>query len=180
MELLKKPKSELTHYLQIDYRISSLNKITIGLNESVDELKHRNKTVGWYDGIWLLEDSEPIYGLFFISLQNYIYGSIKDRTGTLNTKNKVSFVKKYGPKDAHDRSLIELIVSLANYYKHKDDGLNDFTKEVLNHFNLNHGEDLYIRDSPIFDGLDILDTEWNLQNIVKIVSEWREEIWNYD
>ena len=167
---MKNPK---THWLQVDYRAESLRQIITGLDNSINTLQDRVEELGWYDGLWFLEDSEPIYGLAFIAFQNYINGSIKDLYESVNDK---TLYYKLGTNSANfEKSDIELIIGLANYIKHKDDEkLHRGTQEILNAFDLkNNGE---INNSPIFDGLTILNKDWKLFQILEIVINWRESL----
>lgn len=83
--------SKLTHVRQHDFRRESLDQIVKGLDNALQVLQKRNEEVGWYDGLWYREDSEPIYGLAFIAFQNYIVGSVNDLHGT--TLNKINFYR---------------------------------------------------------------------------------------
>jgi hypothetical protein len=77
--------NEFTHYLKVDYREVSLVIIINGLNDAIDSLKKQIDEIHWYDGDWFKEESEPIYGLAFIALQNYING-LEDATMGLHNK----------------------------------------------------------------------------------------------
>ncbi|RZK47843.1 MAG: hypothetical protein EOO99_12135 [Pedobacter sp.] len=162
----------MTHYLEVDYRRESLCQIILGLEKSIGYLKSKLELKGWYDGLWFLEESEPIYGLAFIAFQNYVNGSIKDFYDT--TKNKISFYKLGTAPENFSKSYIELIIVLANFIKHKDDGLNEMTKQILEAFNFTEYDE--IDKSPIFGGLDLLDEKWNLVNIMRQVFIWRQEL----
>lgn len=165
--------SKLTHVRQHDFRRESLDQIIKGLDNALQVLQKRNEEVGWYDGLWYREDSEPIYGLALIAFQNYIVGSVNDLHGT--TLNKINFYRLEPNLNDFEQSSIQLIVSLANYSKHKDEGeLRNPTKSILESFNLNAlGE---IDNSPIFDGLSLLDDNWNLFKVCNIVIDWRKKI----
>jgi hypothetical protein len=165
--------SELTHFRQVDYRVVSLNIIIAGLNDAITILENQIDEIHWYDGDWFMEESEPIYGLAFIAFQNYINGSIKDFKGEL--KNKKEFYKLAQNSDSHSKSRIELIIGLANYSKHKDEGIpHKGTKEVLDYFKLNYENVTYLNESPVFQGLPILDKDWDLLKIKYLVTEWRK------
>lgn len=165
-----------SHWLQNDFRYESLNQIISGLNNSICSLKDRMKEVNWYDGLWFLEETETIYGLAFIAFQNYINGSVKDFSE--DTKQKEKYYKLESKFKDFEKSSIELIIGLANYSKHKDDELlHKGTIEILTSFKLNFGIDVEIEQSPIFRGLTILDEQWDLFKIVKIVKDWRENLW---
>ena len=60
-----------THWRYADYRAESLNQIITGLNSSIETLRKRIDVIDWYDGYWLLEETEPIFGIAFIAFQNY-------------------------------------------------------------------------------------------------------------
>lgn len=163
----------MTDWRIVDYRKESLKQIIIGLKNSIELLEIKNKNHDWYDGLWLLEDSEPIYGLAFIAFQNYINGSIKDLYES--TEHKINFYKIEGNHNNFSLSKIELIVALANYIKHKDEGkLHTNTQKTLDAFNLKNNDE--ITESAIFDGLSVLSNTWDLFELLDIVTKWREKL----
>jgi len=170
-------KITYTHYLRFDHRAVSLDMTIKGLSETITILKHQVNEIDWYDGDWFMEESEPIYGLAFIAFQNYINGSIKDFADCL--KGKESFYKiEQNPKSSN-RSKIELIIALSNYAKHKEEGIpHKGTKDILDHFELTYIDVTYLDKSPIFQGITLLNEEWNLFQIKNIVTDWREYLWS--
>ena len=159
------------HWLRGDYRAESLSQIISGLENSINSLKLRTEANDSYDALWFLEDSEPIYGLAFIAFQNYINGTIKDFYET--TDEKITYYKLQPNLGDFQKSNIELIIGLANYIKHKEDEkLHNGTKVILGCFGLNNFDE--IDRSPIFKGVDLLNNEWKLFEVLKIVMEWRE------
>ena len=167
------------HYLRVDYRKVSLEIIVDGLNEAIESLKNNIEKINWYDIDWFMEESEPIYGLAFIAFQNYINGSIKDFKGNLNNKNLLYKIEN--SESEFSRSKIELIVALANYSKHKDEGIpHKGTREILDNFGLNYENITYLDESPIFQGLSIFNEEWDLLKIMEITTEWRELFWSQE
>ena len=161
-----------TDWRKVDYRCESLNQIIKGLDSSILFLQTKIKEVHWYDGDWFLEETEPIYGLAFIAFQNYINGSIKDFFGNIN---KAQYYKVKTNLNTFDRSSIELIISLANYSKHKDDNeLHKGTKDILESFKLNDFD--RIENSPIFTDLTILSVNWKLSEVFEIVIDWRKKL----
>jgi len=166
-----------THYLRIDHRAVSLNMTIKGLTETITTLKNQINEIHWYDGDWFMEESEPIYGLAFIAFQNYINGSIKDFSDDL--KAKETYYKLEQKTNSNTKSKIELIIGLANYIKHKEEGTpHKGTKETLDYFKLNYENVTYLDNSPIFQGLTILNEDWDLFKIKEYVTEWREFIWS--
>ncbi|WP_321282342.1 hypothetical protein [Marinifilum fragile] len=73
----------MTHWKRIDLRIESLQTTIKGLENSISELRNKIDKIDWYDGLWFIEEAEPIYGLAFIAFQNYINSSVFDRFESL-------------------------------------------------------------------------------------------------
>jgi len=166
-----------THWNRHDFRIESLTITISGLEKSIIELREKLDEIEWYDGLWLLEESEPVYGLVFIALQNYINSSIYDRFENLE---KQYLMYKLGRKiNDTERTDIELIISLANYFKHRDQPKMLFpeTQKILNDFSLRFEQDVDIENSPIFKGLDLFTANWNIFKLIDTVKEWREKLW---
>lgn len=166
-----------THWKRQDFRIESL-KITVqGLENSISELRNKIDKINWYDGLWLMEESEPIYGLIFIAIQNYINSSVFDRFDSLE---KQYLKYKLGEKiNNTDRTEIELIISIANYFKHRDHPSNLIgeTPKILKDFNLQFDIDVDIENSPIFKGLEIFSKNGELEILIQAVENWREKLW---
>lgn len=170
-------KTTKTHYLRLDHRVVSLGMIIEGLSETITALKNKLNEIYWYDADWFMEESEPIYGLAFIAFQNYINGSINDFAE--NLKEKESYYKLEQNCKEWNRSKIELIIGLANYAKHKDEGTPyKGTKEILDYFNLNYTDVTYLDNSPLFQGLTLLNADWDLFKVKNLVTDWREFIWS--
>lgn len=165
--------SKLTHVRQHDFRRESLDQIIKGLDSALQVHQKRNEEVVWYDFLWYMEDSESIYGLAFIAFQNYIVESINDLHGT--TENKVNLFKLEPNLEKNKNSSIQLIMTLANYAKHKDEGeLRGPTKSILESFNLDTSAEII--NSPIFTGFSLLNDDWNLFKVFEIVVSWREKL----
>lgn len=166
-----------THWKRHDFRIESLIITISGLEKSITELREKLNEIEWYDGLWLLEESEPVYGLVFIALQNYINSSIYDRFENLE---KQYLMYKLGKKiNDTERTDIELIISLANYFKHRDHPKMLFTEtqKILIDFSFQYGKNVDLENSPIFKGLDLFTTNWNIFKLIDIVKDWREKLW---
>jgi len=170
----------LIHYRQVDYRIESLRITISGLENSILELKKKLNEFEWYDGMWLLEESEPILGLAFIAAQNYINSSIYDRFETLGKQYRA--YKIGNSINDKGRTDIELIVSIANYFKHRDHPkeLTGETPKILNDFNLRFDKNVDISNSPIFKGLELFSENWDLREIIKATETWRYKLWNIE
>ncbi|WP_426669401.1 hypothetical protein ACPPVU_24705 [Mucilaginibacter sp. McL0603] len=168
-------ENKYTNWRRNDYRSKSLHMIIDGFQKSIKELERNIDKIHWYDGDWFMEESEPIYGLAFIAFQNYIIGSIADIEGT--TKTKLNYYKKDKVIDGYANTTIELITTLANYAKHRDEGLHDGTRIILDAFHLRYENVIYLDEAAIFKGLELLDENWNLFKIKEYVTGWRESLW---
>ncbi len=168
---------EKTHYLRLDHRKEILEMIISGFEESIKELRKRIDQIHWYDGGWFFEEVEPIFGLACVAYQNYINSSIYDKFGTLD--NKLNLYKKWNNSINNKRSEIELIIALANYYKHRDDKrpLRNGTDTVLQDLELKYKGIIEPERLPILKGVDLLSKLWSLSDITKIVTDWRESLW---
>lgn len=166
-----------THWRSCDYRIESLRATVSGLETSIQELEIKLKKVEWYDGLWFLEETEPIYGLAFVALQNYINSSIFDRYENLD---KHYFKYKIGDEfNFSGRTEIELIIALANYFKHRDHPKDLFgeTPKIMKDFNLEFEKRTDIGNSPIFKGIELFSPKWELSALTDSVKVWREKLW---
>lgn len=114
------------HYLEVDYREKSLDMVINGLKEAVDKLHDFSKETPWYDALFLLEDSEHIFGLAFVAFQNYINTSIKDLTEQGGKEQQHRYYRHGEVLSTFNHTRIELIICLANYIKHKEDDDGEF------------------------------------------------------
>ena len=167
--------NKLTHWRRNDFRINSLHMIIDGLDKSIKELEKNIEAIHWYDGDWLMEETEPIYGLALVAFQNYIIGSIADIEGS--TKTKLNYYKKDQIKTGYSHTTIGLIISLANYAKHRDETVLENTAKILDAFNLKYKDIIYLDEGVIFQGLTILNKDWSLFEIKDYVTAWRESLW---
>jgi hypothetical protein len=157
----------MTHNLEFDHRKKSLELTITGLSEVINELKNQLQQNSWYDGLWLIEETEPIIGIALVAFQNYINNSINDFR--LNCLTDVMEYKLIYKEDSH----IELIIHLANYYKHRNDNLNRNTEKGLMEYELLPLKEDQIENSPIFKGLEVLSPNWDLNEVSDIVLNWR-------
>ncbi len=165
------------HYRKVDYRIESLEITISGLENSIAKLRERVDAKDYYDGLWLLEESEPIFGLAFVAVQNYINSSIYDRFENLDDKSERYKLGEIINDFA--RTDIELIISIANYFKHRDDAkdLHRNTTKTLQDFNFQFDKDINLENSPIIKGLEIFSKDLKFGSVIHSVKNWREKLW---
>lgn len=165
-------------WLRTDYRRDSLSTIVIGLKAALDEVDEKLHTISWYDGLWAQEEAEPIFGIAYIAMQNYINKSIADYESVYNLGvPKYRYYQLNNVKLNLGRTAIEMIVALANYAKHEEEGkLHSNTMLVLDDLGFIHLKP-DITESPLFKGIELISYEWDLSKMLEIVLAWREQIW---
>ncbi|MEO5910634.1 MAG: hypothetical protein ABIP95_07075 [Pelobium sp.] len=168
-----------TDYRRLDFRKDSLYTIMHGLKASVDIIDEKLKLNDWYDGIFAREELEPVVGIAFITCQNYINKSIADlQPSYYNSLKKHQFYEKYKFLKNYPSTAIQLIVAIANYAKHEEEGdLKHHTTKVLDTFNLEYVNPDIVDSSPIFSALELIDENWNLIVLADLICDWREELW---
>ena len=169
---------EKTHWLRFHCgRRISLDGVITGMDSSIEKIYHQISVIEWYDMGFYLEESEPIIGLGFIAYQNYINSSIYDKFET--QVGKVEHYKKGEIIEGTNRTEVELIICLANYYKHRDDDnpLHGGTSSVLNEFGFKYGNEFDVFESPLIKGLEVLSVNYKLSEISQKVYDWRELLW---
>jgi len=172
----------------IDTRIKVLRDIIAPFQNHLDSIIETCKNDGGYywDSIYA-DDMEHFVGTVFIVLQNYINSSIFDLFPDLN-----KLFTKYSEDIKLNNSKttrIQLIISIANYYKHRDlpTELDKYTVNPLIDLNIEY-KDIFDSkkneyfhkvgsNSPVFEGFNILSEKWNFNDLINIVSEWRENLW---
>jgi len=166
-------------FLRQDYRCDSLYTVLNGLNSAILAIDKKVKEIHWYDGLWAREEVEPVIGLAFVALQNYINKSIADYNKTFGLNiPKNAYYKHNEIFNTSDKTLIELIVALANYAKHDEDELpRKHTRETLDSFSLKY-INFTIEESPIINGLAMICANWELTPLYEKAITWRESIWN--
>ncbi len=178
----------MVDYLRNDTRIKIIKNLIspfeLQLNQIVEHCKKEN--FNYWDGIYA-DDTEHLVGTVFIILQNYINSSISDLFPELSKLNcKYTLDEKINNSKT---TRIELIIAIANYYKHRDlpnelhkgtafslDNLDIEYKEIYDMVNGKYFHKLG-SCSPVFSGLSLLSESWDLNDLINIVSSWRENLW---
>ena len=121
------------HYLRRDSRIETIKNIIDPFQKQLNNIEEICKKNGFdcWDNFYA-DDTEHLLGTVFIVLQNYINSSISDLYPELIKLHcKYTLDKKVNKNSQTTR--IELIIALANYYKHRDlpTKLHKFTTNPL-------------------------------------------------
>lgn len=179
------------HINRIDSRIAPLKDIISPFQKQLNELRKivEENGIDLWDQIYA-DDFEHIVGIVFIALQNYINSSINDLFPELE-----KLYTKYTIDEKilnSNTTRIELIISIANFYKHRDlhSELKKHTTKHLINLNIDYKvivdneKDLWFHEvgssSPVYRGFSILSESWNFNDLLEIVSEWREGMWKIE
>lgn len=176
------------HIYRVDHRIGIVKKLIepfqLQLNEIIEFIKVEGDE--YWDMVFA-DEFEHYVGTVFIILQNYINSSISDLYPDL-----IKLHSKYSIEpmiENTNTSKIQLIISIANYYKHRDlpSDLHTFTSKVFDILSIDYKR-FYVSknveyfhergsNSPVFTGLTILSDSWNFDDVLKEISIWREKMW---
>ena len=182
----------MEHFFREDARIENIKNIIDPFQKQLNNVTKLCEKDGfdWWDNIYA-DDTEHLAGTVFIILQNYINSSISDLYPELTKlHSKYASDKKVNANSKTTR--IELIIALANYYKHRDlpiklhkyttSPLIDLKIEYKHVYDMENNKYFHKMgaDSPVFNGLGILSAEWEFKDLIAIVSEWRENLWNIE
>ena len=165
--------------LEADYGIGPLIDIEGVINANIEKLSERNKQKPWFDGYWMNDYGEVLFGTLLVTTQAYCVGCVSD-INSIRKDFELSPLKKFEAyKDCHlshnGVSAIELINEGANLFKHRDEWgdswRSNFTTETLNAFSITK-EVMY----PINRIMEILEVDFGQKKLSKLVSNWREEL----
>jgi len=175
-------------YLRIDTRIGVVKEIILPFQLQLDkiaEICEKDNYIYW--DCAYADDFEHFAGTVFIILQNYINSSISDLfEDCKDLYTKYSIDKKVNNTQT---TRIELIIAIANYYKHRDlpTKLSKYTVKPFDDLKIKYKETYDEQSdknyhivgscSPVFNGFDMLSKLWNFNDLIDIVSEWRENMW---
>jgi len=163
--------------LEADYGIGPLIDVENTILAGIEKLFERNKQEPGFDGLWMNEYGEVLFGSLLVTAQAYCVGATLDINEVRKSLGLTQLTKQDAYKNHHvivqNFSLIELVNSAANYFKHRDEW-NDvwpdnYTTKVLVAFSIT-GE------FPINDVQQLIVTDYGYKNVSSLVSEWREQL----
>ncbi len=162
---------------EADYGIGPLIDVEDTINEGIEKLFERNRENSGFDGLWMNQYGEVLYGSLLVAVQAYFVGSLRDINEIRKSLGLKSLTKQAAYK-VHDitvqnYSLIELVNSTANYFKHRDEWDDNwpenYTTKVLEAFCVT-GEFL------INDVQQLIESEYGYSKITNLASEWRKQL----
>ncbi|KZX68608.1 hypothetical protein A3712_13235 [Vibrio sp. HI00D65] len=163
--------------LELDYGLGPLVDVEETIQIGIDKLLDRNRTEPWFDGLWVSEYSEVLYGSLLVSAQAYCLGSLRDinEIRTSLGLNKITKDKAYRSHriKVQGYSLIELINSAANYFKHRDEWTyiwpDNYTTRVLTAFSMDC-------EFLINHVKTLIESEYAYKTLSNLASEWRNDL----
>lgn len=178
-------EEKVCHYwFEPDVRFAGLKEMFKGFQKALDVfIKTGEKHHGYYADFYF-EETELIYGVILLSLQNYINKSCADflEVELLSCDKAYQLYAKGSKVVIGEVTQIQLIIALANYFKHKDgnDKLHEHTIECLKKVDLlkfSEKIDNDREDTLIIEGLSLLIKDLrDVSNLLKIVKEWRTSL----
>jgi len=187
-------KKKSHHWLETYNRDGGLEKLFIGFNNALRFYRNRMDEESWYDMGFYWEDTDLIYGVMYVSLQNYInqccydfldanlFGCIEKHEYYLRNSTFI---------DGSNVTQIQLIIDLANHFKHRDDppkyrrsnkkNDDDYRNERYKQIGLNYSiKETYERfeDRILIDGLEKLSEDMEISVLFQIAKDWRKDLWS--
>lgn len=147
------------HALSYDFSIGRLQTIIKGLSEAVVYLRNRELSIDWWGTMDEKYEHESIYNLAILAFEHYLETVLSD----FKIVNEEERSQLYCSEPA-----ISLIFTLAKYIKNDP----DFSHKTLNHYHLN------IHDYPVYNGIIALNSQQDLEEIIKQLQKWRTKIIN--
>lgn len=176
------------NYLRIDMRIGVIKDIISPFQAQLDNIYEicSKDNYDYWDSLYA-DDTEHLVGTVFIVLQNYINSSISDLFPDLSKLSTLYSIDKKVSNSQTTR--IELIIAIANYYKHRDlpTKLHPNTTKPLEDLKIEYKEIYDEKDekyyhiigscSPVFNGFSLLSEPWSFNDLIDIATDWRENMW---
>jgi hypothetical protein len=132
-----------TQFLVPDYRITWLRTFADSTANALNQLRSFSKVQPWFDGLFVLEQSEYFLGPLAVAAHTYCVGTIADfkrsfPKSKLSKCTKPDFYRLY-PSFEGRPSPIELLCSISNLFKHQDEWdawPTNYTTKVLAQFGI--------------------------------------------
>lgn len=171
-------------WFEFDERIIGLEAMFEGFSTALKVFVEKGDKYSGYYADFYFEETELIYGVVLLSLQNYINKSCVDFLEVALLKiDRASQLYNKGSKIVFDDvTQIQLIIALANYFKHSDENnkLHKQTEDCFRKVNIlrfsRKGDERY-EDTLIIEGLLLLIKDIrDVSDLLQIVKDWRNNI----
>ena len=142
--------------LSFDPQFSRLQTIIEGLNNAIEHLYESEFSIDWSGTMDQKYECETIYRLAILAFESYITSS-----ATSLCDEDEDFQQFYNLSQD-----IILILALSEYITSNTEN----SKKIL------EGYTLDINDYPIYHGINILDKDKSLNQIIKVLKSWRNQL----
>jgi hypothetical protein len=175
------------HSVETDWSLSWLTDVLDALHGAQKNLEERNRRCEWFDGLFLLEHLEEVYGVAFVAAQTYITRTVADLGKACSgdfAANKDELLRRFGSRIPRTAvTSLELVYHLANYYKHHADWPNWESKGIRRHTVVTLKAVSITRDTdfPCVRGMELLDRKRvGVRSALKShLSGWRKHVIQY-
>jgi len=177
-------EKEYHYWFEPDERIEGLKAMFEGFDNAIKIFEKKYEEISWYDADFYYEETDLIYGVVLVSLQNYInkWCTVFVESRLFGCTKNYQFYERGSKIINNGITQIRLIVELANYFKHRDDegNLQFHTADCLAKLNLTElskkGDERQ-EDRLEIEGLLLLcSNEIDLFELLQIVIDWRENV----
>lgn len=167
------------HMLEADYGLGPLTDVEDILMAGLNKLVERNENEPWFDGLWLNEYGEVLFGSLLVACQAYCVGCLNDINKIredfgLKALSKIEAYRDHS-SSRNNFSAIELINAAANYFKHRDEWgalwPNNLTSQTLATYSITSQNEF-----PLKEVQEIIENELGYSKLCFLLSEWRKEL----
>ena len=129
------------------------------------------------DGITAKEYAEYIYGAVLVACQAYAVGTVSDINEVRGSNYRKIDLYKRKVVSGQEYTYIELINSLANYFKHNEEWASwpeNETTKVLRYYGINESTEF-----PLQSGTEVIIGEsTDLRGLCEVLEDWRFTLLN--
>ena len=116
----------MKHLIQFNFSDSWVSAVFRGLREAARRIQQQHETVDYFDGLFLLEHFEELFGATCVVAQTYMnrtWADIAKADLKVNAgERKWQMIPMFGRRVGQSKiAQVELVYHLANYWKHCDD-----------------------------------------------------------
>lgn len=164
------------HMREMDFRSTPLRTLCTVSTNAISELIDFCKA-GVMDGITAMEYAEYFHGAVLVACQAYAAGTVSDINEIEGSNEKKIDLYKYKVVIGQEYTYVELINSLANYFKHNEEWSswpNNETTKVLRHYGINEDTEF-----PLHAGVTtIIGESADLRGLCEVLEDWRLSLLN--
>jgi len=161
---------------EMDFRSTPLRTLCTASTNAITELIDFCKE-GVMDGITAMEYAEYFHGAVLVACQAYAVGTVSDINEIQGSNEKKIDLYKYKVVSGQEYTYVELINSLANFFKHNEEWISwpkNVTTKVLRHYGINEGTEF-----PLYTGVKaIIGESSDLRDLCEVLEDWRFSLLN--